>query len=249
MLLVGVAIAFIGDTEITKLARFIEPAPQVAGTSVGQNGQIWIEQSDGDNRFIISADRALPGATTLADVVVFMGQDYDLRRILAARAELTPGLWVFSDARLISAAGPGELLDTFFLETDSTVADLRLRLTSTNDLTAFELADSIRAGLSDSSLLAAAATRLSRLMAVPLMLVGTLLIAFAFTAGYRRGGSYGGTVLYGIVLGFGVFVVNEMSERAGSAGVLAPNSAAWGPAIVAIVIGLTVLLYKEDGRA
>ena len=249
MLLIGTVIAFFGDTEVTKLARFIEPAPQVAGSSVGQDGEIWIEQVYGGKRFIISADHALPGATALADVVVFMGQDYDLRRVLAARAELTPGLWVFSDARLISATGPGELLDTFLLETDSTVADLRLRLTSTNDLTAFELAESIRAGLSDASLRAAAATRLSRLMAVPVLLVGTLLIAFAFTAGYRRGGSYGGTVLYGIVLGFGVFVVNEMSERAGSAGVLAPSIAAWGPAIVAIVIGLTVLLYKEDGRA
>ena len=106
-----------------------------------------------------------------------------------------------------------------------------------------------RTGLTDSNLLAAAATRFSRLLALPVLLVGTLLIAFAFTGGYRRTGSYGGTILYGIVLGFVMFVVNEMAEQAGSAGVLTPAVAAWGPAIVTVVVGLTVLLYREDGRA
>ena len=249
MLLAGVAIAFVADAEVTKLARFIEPAQQVAGTSVGDDGAIWIEQSADDKSYIIAAERALPGSTALAGVTVFLGQDFELRRILAERADLSTGLWTFTNARLISDTGTGDLLETFFLETDTTISDLRLRLTSTTDLTLFELAESLGSGLSEPTLLAAAATRLSRLLAMPLMLVGTLLIAFAFTAGYRRSGSYGGTVLYGIVLGFGVFVVNEMAERAGSAGVLAPSIAAWGPAIVAIVIGLTVLLYREDGRA
>lgn len=245
----GLAIAAIADTEVTKLARFIQPAPQVAGTSIGISNEIWIEQNAGGNRFIIRAARTLSGGAALADVVVFLGQDFDLKRIMAKRADMTNGLWVFSDATIIAANGTGEHLQSYFLETDATVADLRLRLTSTDDLTLFELADALGTGLTEPSLLTAAATRFSRLLALPLLLVGTLLIAFAFTAGYRRTSSYGGTILYGIILGFVMFVVNEMAEQAGSAGVLTPSIAAWGPAIVTVVIGLTVLLYKEDGRA
>jgi lipopolysaccharide export system permease protein len=49
--------------------------------------------------------------------------------------------------------------------------------------------------------------------------------------------------------GFVVFVITEMADRAGSAGALDPTIAACGPALVAIVIGLTVLLYREDGWA
>jgi lipopolysaccharide export system permease protein len=45
-----------------------------------------------------------------------------------------------------------------------------------------------------------------------------------------------------------VYVVTELATRSGFAGVLDPTFAAAGPAFVAIVIGLTVLLYKEDGR-
>ncbi|MBU1174936.1 MAG: LptF/LptG family permease [Alphaproteobacteria bacterium] len=245
----GTLIALVADTEITRLSRFIEPAPQVAGASVGASNEIWLEQRSDSGRFVVTAGRALAGATSLADVTVFLGRDFDLRRIVAEQAELRSGLWVFSKARLITANGKGEVLDHFFLETDATIADLRLRLTSASDLTVFELGEALGTGLTDPALLAAAATRFSRLAALPLMLVGTLLIAFAFTAGYRRTGSYGGTVIYGIVLGFVMFVVNEMAEQAGSAGVLAPDIAAWGPAVVTVVIGLTVLLYREDGRA
>jgi lipopolysaccharide export system permease protein len=56
-------------------------------------------------------------------------------------------------------------------------------------------------------------------------------------------------VVYAILIGFVVFVITEMADRAGSAGSLDPTFAACGPAFVAIVIGLTVLLYREDGWA
>jgi lipopolysaccharide export system permease protein len=55
-------------------------------------------------------------------------------------------------------------------------------------------------------------------------------------------------VLYGIVLGFVVYVVTEMAGRAGDAGVIQPVVAVFGPALVAIVAGATVLLNREDGR-
>ncbi len=104
------------------------------------------------------------------------------------------------------------------------------------------------AGVNDSAIRNAAAMRLVKLLALPLVLTGSLFIAFAFTAGYRRASNYGPAVLYGIVLGFVVFVITEMADRAGSTGVLDPTFAAVGPAFVAIVIGVTVLLHKEDGR-
>ncbi|RYE11387.1 MAG: hypothetical protein EOP22_00575 [Hyphomicrobiales bacterium] len=71
----------------------------------------------------------------------------------------------------------------------------------------------------------------------------------SFTSTYQRTNKYGGAVLYGVVLGFVVYVVTELANRSGFAGVLDPAFAALGPAFVAVVIGSTVLLYKEDGRA
>ena len=135
------------------------------------------------------------------------------------------------------------------MPTTTTDGDLRVKVSSTDDMTFYELAASLASNVSDPSLRNAVATRFFRLLALPALLVGALFIAFAFTAGYRRTSGYGRPIVYAILIGFVVFVLTEMADRAGSAGVLEPTFAACGPAFVAIVIGLTVLLYKEDGWA
>jgi lipopolysaccharide export system permease protein len=126
---------------------------------------------------------------------------------------------------------------------------MQVRLTSARDLTFVELVNVVAQNVADPDLRAAAITSLLSLLALPGLLTGSVLIGFAFTSGYRRTNKYGGAVLYGVVLGFVVYVVTELANRSGYAGVLDPAFAAAGPAFVAIVIGLTVLLYKEDGRA
>ena len=249
ILVMSGGIAFYGDAQVTMLNRFIAPAPQSAGASVGADKQIWIAQQSSGGHFLIQAQNSTSDKRGLEDVVVFMGAAFDLRRIQAKSARIQDGLWTFSEVQLFSIGVPIQHLDLFSLETHSNVADLELKLASTEDFTLSELANALKKGVSDPTVRAAAATRFAKLLSLPILLVGTLLIAFAFTAGYRRTGSYSDAILYGIVLGFVVFVVNEMADRAGSSGVLNPAFAAWGPAVVSTIIGLTVLLYKEDGRA
>jgi lipopolysaccharide export system permease protein len=116
-------------------------------------------------------------------------------------------------------------------------------------MTFYDLADALAGRITDPLLHRAVLTRFLRLLALPVLLVGALFIAFAFTAGYRKTNAYGRAIVYAILTGFVVFVITEMADRAGSAGALDPTIAACGPALVAIVIGLTVLLYREDGWA
>ncbi len=70
-----------------------------------------------------------------------------------------------------------------------------------------------------------------------------------FTSGYPGTNKHDGTVLYGIVLGFVVYLLGELLIRSGSAGALVAAIAGVRPAFVAIVVGLTVLLYEKRGRA
>jgi lipopolysaccharide export system permease protein len=83
----------------------------------------------------------------------------------------------------------------------------------------------------------------------PIMVVGAMLLAFALTARYRRRGNYGGALLQGLVVGFVLFVLNEMAIRAGNAQVITPLAATAGPALVSVLVGLTALLFLEDGYA
>jgi lipopolysaccharide export system permease protein len=249
VVLASVLIATFGESATAELDRAINPSTPRDSGSINATGGLWLEQADGEVSYIIEAAHVLPGGTTLNDVTVFVrsGLDYDM--IKTPLAELNSGEWVLSPATAYRGHALPVWMATLSLPTETTIDDLRVRLAATEDLTFFELAAALGGQLRDPLLYSAVATRFLRLVTQPLMLVGSLLIAFAFTAGYRRTNKYGAAVLYGIVLGFVVFLVTEMADRAGSAGVLDPTFAAVGPAFVAVLIGLTVLLYKEDGRA
>lgn len=243
----GISLVF--DGWVTELNRSIVPVPRSGDTNVGGPSQIWLKQEAATGSFVVQATRAGRGTNLVTGATFFMSAGQDISRIKAETATLVPGEWLLEDVTLISSNRLPTNVANYKVLTRSTPADLELRLVAIDDFTFFELSRALASGLADPLAQAAAAMRFAKLLALPALLVGSLLIAFAFTAGYRRTGSYGRAIVYGIVLGFVVFVITEMADRAGSAGVLDPAFAAWGPAIVAIVTGVTVLLHKEDGRA
>jgi lipopolysaccharide export system permease protein len=210
---------------------------------------IWLEQVGADGPYILHAERARPQGTTLDKVTLFFTASSNRTRIEADLARLSEGAWTLTNAVRYGIDSPPETLSRLRVSTSTTAGDMRVRLTSARELTFAELVNVVSQNVADPALRAAAITSLLRLLALPALLTGSVLIGFAFTSGYRRTNKYGGTVLYGVVLGFVVYVVTELANRSGYAGVLDPAFAAAGPAFVAIVIGLTVLLYKEDGRA
>lgn len=210
-------------------------------------GAFWTEERNAERRYIIEAGYVHPSGAALGTVSVFM-LDEPRQRIEAETADLVDGEWRMPTATRFTTGRIPEPLNDFRLPTSSSRGDMRARLSSVSDLTVFELAASLASRLNDPEQRARTATRFITLIGLPATLAGSLVIAFAFTAGYRRTNKYGGTVLYGIVLGFVVYVVTEMAGRAGEAGVIEPAVAVLGPAVVAIVVGATVLLNREDGR-
>ncbi|KFC67228.1 Permease YjgP/YjgQ [Devosia sp. LC5] len=247
LMLVSFVIALGAETISTQINRELNPTPP-GEASMLTPGEIWLEQRSGDTRYVMLATDMRPGGSVLGNVTVFNLSNAPDHRIEAPEARLENGYWVLPTAIVRNPDTPPHEVFNYTLPTTSTPAEVNLRLASTEDMTFFELARLLQTGVADSAIRSAASMRLIKLLALPLVLTGSLFIAFAFTAGYRRSSNFGPAVLYGIVLGFVVFVITEMADRAGSTGVLDPAFAAVGPAFVAIVIGVTVLLHKEDGR-
>jgi lipopolysaccharide export system permease protein len=242
--LLGLAVSLVLDTVSILVERTL---PITLTRNV--TGTVWLEQRGSDGPFMLVSERPRADAVTLDRVTLFFTDAADRARIEAASARLAPGAWVLSEAVRYRPDRPPEALAELRVATTTTAGDMRVRLTAARYLTFTELLGAVGDNVSDPALRAAAITSLMRLVSLPGLLAGSVLIGFAFTSGYRRTNKYGGAVLYGIVLGFVVYVVTELANRSGSAGVLDPAFAAAGPAFVAIVIGLTVLLYREDGRA
>ena len=249
LILISFAIALGAETVSTQVNRGLNPTPPGEAARLTPPGEIWLEQRADGEHYVLMATGMSSAGDVLHNVTVFHLTDKPERRLTAAEARLDNGEWVLPEAFVLSPDRPAEIVTEYRLPTASSSAEIGLKLASTEDMTFFELASLLQQGVADAGIRTTATMRLIKLLALPLVLTGSLFIAFAFTAGYRRASNYGPAVLYGIVLGFVVFVITEMADRAGSTGVLNPTFAAIGPALVAIVIGVTVLLYREDGRA
>jgi len=214
----------------------------------GRAGSIWLEQTGANGSYVLAASRSHAFGTALDGVTVFFtGQTHD--RVTADSAKLVGNAWELDGAVRYRPDAAPEPLPGYRIATTTSAGDMRVKLTSAGELTIGELLGALGARIADPDLRAGALTNLYKLFALPGLLAGSVLMGFAFTSGYRRTNKYGGTVLYGIVLGFVVYVVTELATRSGVAGIVDPAFAAAGPAFVAIVIGLTVLLYREDGKA
>lgn len=233
------------DTLVVVVNRSLNLSLPQSGTT----GTLWLEQSRDDVDYVLYSAHPHQGATTLEDVTVFLTSSTTGERIHAKILELEPGHWLIPEGIRFSPDTPPQRLVNYQLPTYTTKVDMAVKFANTSDLTIFEVFEALSSHVTDQDLRNNLSMRLARLLTSPLALLGSLLIAFAFTAGYRRTNKYGVAVLYGVVLGFVVYVIQEMAAMAGGSGVLNPVYAAAGPAVVAVVIGVTVLLHKEDGRA
>jgi lipopolysaccharide export system permease protein len=246
-LLLGTAVAALADAATVMGNRMLAVGMPRDNALVHSDGSMWLEQQGGGERYVLTAARPHRGGTELEGVTLFLMQSPAADRVEAERAVLADGAWQLDGVVIQRAGLPPERRAALAMPTLTTALDLIARFRSPQDLTVFEIAAALGAGVTDPALSAAMTTRVTRLASLPLLLAGAVLIAFAFTAGYRRTHKYGSAVLAGVVLGFVVFVITEMADRAGSAGLIDPGLAALGPALVAIVIGTTVLLFREDG--
>lgn len=242
----GIVVGLGLDGGVTLVTRSLSPAA-LQGDS-GQSKPVWLEERGAGPHYRIVASFVDPGGGQLRDVTIFM-LDPPRVRIEAPVAQLADKQWVMATAQILQSNQSPELVTDYTLESSSTRSDLRAKLIAANDQTAFELGSVLSGRLTDPTERPQALTRLLKLVFLPISLAGVMVLAFAFTAHYQRTSRYGSAVLSGIMIGFVFYVVAEMASRAGYAGVLPAPIAALGPSLLVLVVGTTVLLYREDGRA
>ena len=85
------------------------------------------------------------------------------------------------------------------------------------------------------------------LLSQPILLLAMVLIAANVSLRFSRSRDLGRVIITGVGVGFMLYVVTNISWDLGSGGIVPPQLAAWLPAIVATLAGITVLLHLEDG--
>lgn len=215
---------------------------------------VWLREGDRRGQYIIRAARRLPGAgVRLADASFFVYALDDrgglrfTRRIDAAHAELAPGAW-----RLTGALEGAPGADAVRYDTLAIPSVLRPEAAQSTEQNAqavpfWSLPGLIRATERAGFSATGYRLRFQQLLATPLMYAAMSVLAAAFSLRLLRLGGLARLAGAATALGFLFFFVSQLCQALGRSEVIPPALAAWAPPLLALLCGVTLLLYTEDG--
>ena len=226
---------------------------RVFGASFSASGQSasqgWVRQKGEDGDSILKALTSFDYGRQLGGVTVFSyNRQGDFQeRIDAKSAKLEPGYWRLKDVLVSSAESAPRHYDTYLVSTHLTPEEANENIASPESIPFWNLPDVI-----DQAALAGLPAYKYRLhyqtlLARPLLLAAMVLIAATVSLKIFRFGNVGKLILGGVLAGFVLYVVTEIAKDLGNTGLVNPILSAWLPAIVASLMGFTILLYQEDG--
>lgn len=209
----------------------------------------WLRQDGTDGQSVVHANIVSENGMSLTGVTVFQ---YDkeknfFERIEAKSARLRSGYWVLENATVSAVGREPAHYERYLVSTYLTPTQVHDSLGSVRSISFWELPGFIeladRAGLSATR----HKMRYQMLLSEPLLLAVMVLLAATCSLQAFRFGKVQAIAITGLGAGFAFFIFREISRHLGRTGLAAPEIAAWAPAVIAGLLTLTVLLYREDG--
>lgn len=217
-------------------------------STVTESG-IWLRQSDEKGSAVIHALAASDGGLRLSAVVVFMfdPQEKFLRRVEAFSAKFDNDVWTLSDVWLIEPDHQAKAVPIYRLATNLHPEDIQQSLANPDSISFWAIPDFAKrleaAGFSATRYL----VQWHSLASLPLVLCSMVLVAATVSLRNSRRGGVAMLIGLGGIAGFGLFVVSDIARALGIAESVPIILAAWGPAIAATLVGISLLFHMEDG--
>jgi lipopolysaccharide export system permease protein len=158
-----------------------------------------------------------------------------------------PGFWQLKDVREATAGESSVHSDTLSIRSTLDAESAMERFSSPEAISFWRLPDAIR--LTEQAGFSAAGYRLRlfQLLATPLLYAAMSILAAAFSLRLARLGGLAGLAGAGVALGFVLFFFNQFAGALAKAGIIPLFAAAWAPTVVALLAGLSLLFFTEDG--
>lgn len=210
---------------------------------------LWLRQADEFGQSVIHARHVSSAGTELREVIVFMykGRDEFIGRIDAEGAMLLGGRWRLSNALLTRPGEPALRLEEYEIKTTLTLAQIQEGFASPETLSFWSLPSFIE--ILEMAGFSATRHRLHwhNILSTPLLLAAMILLAATFSLRLTRAGHTGLLLGAGVLTGFLLYFVSDVVHAFGIAGNLPVVLAAWAPAGICTLLGLSLLLHLEDG--
>jgi lipopolysaccharide export system permease protein len=212
-------------------------------------GGLWLRQRRGDEELLIHARQVDDASSVLEEVVVLIyDEQYRFTgRLDAPTARLQAGFWELATPLRTRPDGSSEKVPSLTIATDLTTDRIQENFAPPESLSFWDLPTFIE----DLEAIGFSARehRLywHSLLALPFLLCAMLLIGTTSSLRLVRHGGTGLLVVGGLVGGFAVYALTDVTFAVGLSGRLPVVLAAWAPAGISILLGLTTLLHLEDG--
>lgn len=212
--------------------------------------QPWLRQdSENGGSYLIGADRVSGNGVVLINPV-FLEMDSDgriKRRLDARRARLANDRWVLNGTISSVVGLPSEELGQVSIPTNIDPAIIKEALVPPELVSFLQLPKQINAAQSFGVTSAPYRMQFQSLLAMPLLLIAMTLIGATVSLRFARFGQSERMILGGIIAGFMLYVVTEVTKSFGGAGIISPIIAAWLPVVASSMFGIAYLLHREDG--
>jgi len=231
--------------------RYLSGKPSLL--SISSSG-LWLRQLEDENdknisEHIIYAMRISQQDMSFSNVIIY---DFDkqgrfAQRFDAARAVLHTGVLDLSKVTHSLPGKPPQKIAEYSLPTSLTIGHIQDSFASPETMSFWHLPSFIT--MLENAGFSALRHRVywHSMLASPLLLAGTVLVAAVFSLRLPRRGKVGILVVAGVVSGFLLHFFSDIIFALGSAGTLPVLLAAWTPTFVMIMIGTALLLHLEDG--
>ena len=198
---------------------------------------------------ILHAPRIEQPGWILKDVTVlyFANNDRFYQRVDATQATLEKGLWQFRDVEIYREGQDPLSQESFALPTLLTIEDIEESFSSPESMSFWALPGYIntleQTGFDATKL----RVHYQNLLSQPLLFAAMVLLAA--TVSLRPPRFRGGFILIiaGVFIGFVVFFLSSFLQALGASGQIPIALAAWSPALICFLLGLSIVMSLEDG--
>jgi len=211
---------------------------------------LWLRQSDElGNHSIVHADRYITETRALEGVtMLFLADESKLsKRIDAREAKLGDGDWQMIDGSIWRPSKPEELFQHVDVPTNLTPHKIEDSFAAPETMSFWELPGFIK--LLENSGFSALRHRLyfDSLLARPLLFAAMVLVAASFSLRMQRRGGTAVMITAGVAAGFSLYFLSDLMFALGLSATIPLQLAAWTPAGVSCLLGVSLLLHLEDG--
>ncbi len=211
---------------------------------------LWLRQSDNEGiRSIVHADGYLADSHALRGVtMLFIADDRKLtKRIDAREALLGNGSWDVIDGTVWQPSEPSQAFERIEIPTNLTARKIQDSFAAPETMSFWELPSFI--ALLENSGFSALRHRLyfDALLARPLLFAAMVVIAASFSLRMQRRGGTGMMIAAGVGSGFVLYFLSDVVFALGLSATIPVSLAAWSPAGISCLLGVSLLLHLEDG--